>query len=349
MKSISLDDYQFSDLLNLVNNVFYPLTKYPNKKELTDIIVNQKYKKKFFPFPIFFSVNKKIYTKIKNENKINLIYKKKKIAIIKNINFFTLNKNLIFKNLIPYKLKNHLYFKSYRKIFSFVSFDIFKLIKKNLKHKFFISPKAFKIKNKITKKNYLASFHTRNVPHRAHQWIHSYLLKKYKKLLIQPLVGQYRDGEFADDVIIRMNKIAAKGLSSMQKKVFVIPFFSYPRYGGPKEAALHALVRKNYGCSHFWVGRDHAGLKKYYKIYESRDYCKRVETKLKIKIVSLNEPKLCCICNKISIRKCCKSSKMKNISGTMIRNYIKNNKKIPENFMIKKISKKLSKNSLISN
>ena len=56
----------------------------------------------------------------------------------------------------------------------------------------------------------------------------------------------------------------------------MIPFFSYPRYGGPK-AALHAVVRKNYGCTHFWVGRDHAGYKNFFKKYESQKFCKKNE------------------------------------------------------------------------
>ena len=79
----------------------------------------------------------------------------------------------------------------------------------------------------------------------------NFLLKKSDTLLIQPLIGQYKIGEYKDDTIIKTNKIIAK---TYKKKVQVIPFFSYPRYAGPKEAALHAIVRKNYGCSKFWVG-----------------------------------------------------------------------------------------------
>ena len=103
-------------------------------------------------------------------------------------------------------------------------------------------------KNKIST---LASFHTRNVPHKAHEWIHNFLFKKFGALLIQPLIGQYKKGEYSDDLIIKTNKLALKKFNS--NKVFSIPFFSYPRYAGFREAALHALVRKNYGCSHFWV------------------------------------------------------------------------------------------------
>ena len=76
------------------------------------------------------------------------------------------------------------------------------------------------------------------------------------------MIGQYKKNEYSDELIINSNKLAASLFKS--KKVISIPFFSYPRYAGYREAALHAVVRKNYGCTHFWVGRDHAGYKNFY-------------------------------------------------------------------------------------
>ena len=91
---------------------------------------------------------------------------------------------------------------------------------------------------------------------------------------------------------------------------YVIPFFSYPRYGGPREAALHAIVRKNFGCSHFWVGRDHAGYKQFFKKYASQKFCKQITKKLKINIVAVKEPYYCSkkkfIVNQCSCKISCK-------------------------------------------
>ena len=86
-------------------------------------------------------------------------------------------------------------------------------------------------------------------------------------------------------------------------------FNSYPRYAGPREALFHAIVRKNYGCTHFLVGRDHAGVGKYYKKYQSQKFCKKYKAKLKIKIISFNEPYLCTTCNKIINKKCLKEKR----------------------------------------
>ena len=136
------------------------------------------------------------------------------------------------------------------------------------------------------------------------------------------------------------------------KKVFSIPFFSYPRYAGYREAALHAIVRRNYGCSHFWIGRDHAGVNKFYGYKQSQNFCYKHQKKLDIKIIPGNEPLYCLKCNTIKNTKCVKSKCTKKykvkISGTKIRNLLKQNKKIPSYLMDFKISKLLSKKSLIN-
>ena len=97
--------------------------------------------------------------------------------------------------------------------------------KKNFFHKNFISPKQFKekFKAKLKKNSNLAGFHTRNVPHAAHQWIHKFLIRKYSKILIQPLIGQYKKNEYLDKIIKKTNLIAAKMYNN--KNALYVPFF----------------------------------------------------------------------------------------------------------------------------
>ena len=98
---------------------------------------------------------------------------------------------------------------------------------------------------------------------------------------------------------------------------------------------LHALVRKNYGCTHFLVGRDHAGVKNFYKKYESQKIAKKFERKLGIKILTFDEPFFCKTCKNIINKKkhTCKISLVKKISGTFIRSQILKNKKISTDLM----------------
>ncbi len=337
---------QYSDFLNITNDVFFPLKNFVNKHEFNSILNKQKFKNYFFPFPIFFGLSKKKYNVIKNKKNLILTYKSQEVALVNELNFFTINKKLFGKKIFGKKFNNHLYFKLFKEEnYKFLSFKINKIFKNNNTLEKFIKPSDFK--KKIRKLKYLPSFHTRNVPHTAHQWIHQLLFKKYNSLLIHPLIGQYKKGEYKDNYILKTNQKASKMLNSLN--TFCLPFYSYPRYGGPLEACLHAIVRKNYGCTHFWVGRDHAGYKDFFRKYQSQIFCKKVEKKINIKIISEKEPFYCKIHKQITNRcksKQCEINKIL-VSGSKIRQILLKKKKIPEYLMSKKISKMLNYKSLI--
>jgi sulfate adenylyltransferase len=351
MNKINITKNQFSDLINLFNDVFLPLKNFVTKEDFLKIINKKKFKNHFFPLPIYFGVTKDIYLKSKKKNDFNLYYKGKYLLNIYNVKFYNLDKKKICKKIYGVNYLKHPYSKKFiSENYRFISFDFKKVNQTNLKHKFFFPPSSLKKKIKINKISTLASFHTRNVPHKAHQWIHSFLFKKFGALLIQPLIGQYKAGEYSDKLIVKTNQLASKEFNS--EKVFSIPFFSYPRYAGYREAALHAIVRKNYGCSHFWVGRDHAGIKNFFGYKQSQKFCYKHQEKLDIKIIPGNEPVYCLNCKTIKNtkclrRKCSKKHKIK-ISGSMIRELLIKNKVIPGYLMDSKISKLISKKSLIN-
>ena len=174
------------------------------------------------------------------------------IAIVRLKSLFKIDHKIYGKKIFGKNFKNHSYYSKFKKEnYAFIDLEYIKLEKKNLKDKNFVPPIKFKkrINFKNKKKKSLAGFHTRNVPHSAHQWIHQFLIKKYSNILIQPLIGQYKKNEYLDQIIKKTNLIAIKMYP--RKKAFYLPYFSYPRYGGPLEASLHAIVRKNYGCTHF--------------------------------------------------------------------------------------------------
>tara|TARA_B110000003_G_scaffold226014_1_gene226920 strand:+ start:2660 stop:3700 length:1041 start_codon:yes stop_codon:yes gene_type:complete len=345
--NFKLNYKQYSDFINVTNGVFNPLKNFVNKKQFNSILKNQVLNKSFFPYPIFFGLSIKQFKEIKNKKILILEYRSKVVARVNKLNFFEIDKNLFGIKIFGRNFKKHPYFKIfYNENYKFLSFNIYKKFNSKDLPKNFVSPVFFK--KQIKKVKFLSSFHTRNVPHSAHQWIHNYLFKNYGSLLIQPLIGQYKRGEYKNQYIMRSNLKAARILQS--KNVFCIPFFSYPRYGGPLEACLHAIVRKNYGCTHFWVGRDHAGYKNFFSKYQSQKYCKSKQNKIGITIVSKKEPFYCkvrkIITNKCNSKKCNKQKIL--ISGSKIRYLLLKNKKIPEYLMSKDISKLISSKSLIN-
>ena len=174
------------------------------------------------------------------------------------------------KGIFPFKTndKKHPGFKHFLNTNEyFIHAKIFDFNKKIMKKINFTNPNY--IKNIILKKKIktIAGFHTRNVPHKGHEWIHSFGLSKCDSLLVQPMIGQFRKNEYKDKFILKTNQYLINNVYK-RKNVFFGLYNSYPKYGGPREALLHAIVRRNFGCSHFLIGRDHAGVKNYYKKYE---------------------------------------------------------------------------------
>lgn len=126
----------------------------------------------------------------------------------------------------------------------------------------------------FTEKDWLrvVGFHTRNPIHRSHEFIQIQALKSIAAdgLFIHPVVGKKKKGDFDARVIIRVYELMLKKFYPKNKVVFAV-YPTYSRYAGPREAVFTAICRKNYGCSHFIIGRDHTGVGDYYPPQASQE------------------------------------------------------------------------------
>lgn len=183
----------------------------------------------------------------------------------------------------------------------------------------YYSPEASKQYFKQAGWKKVTGFQTRNPLHRAHEYLHRIALEVSDGLFIQPLLGWKKSGDFTAEAVFAGYRKMLEDFYP-HNRVLLGSLRTAMRYAGPREAVFHALVRRNHGCTHFIVGRDHAGVGGYYGKYEAQDFALSFDD-LGIEILPLCGPFYCRHCGGIVTEKTCGHSGagIEDVSGTNMR------------------------------
>jgi sulfate adenylyltransferase len=267
-----------NDIENIADGIFSPLEGFVGEQDFESIVKTGRLKNGLaWTVPIILDIDDQKSRKIKDAGQVALASSdSEKFAILHVEEVYSFDKITCAKSIYQTDDIKH---PGVEKMINMKDrlvggkVDVLKRIEQSPLRKYRMTP--VKTREEISRKGWksIVGFQTRNVPHVAHEMLQKAALNLYDGLFVNPLIGKKKQGDFKDEVILS-TYIALMDNYYPRDRMMFVTLHTDMQYAGPKEAIHHAIMRKNFGCSHFIVGRDHAGVGNYYHPFAAHEIFK---------------------------------------------------------------------------
>ncbi|MGB8953452.1 MAG: sulfate adenylyltransferase [Candidatus Aminicenantales bacterium] len=274
LPSVRLDSESVSDVENIAFGVYSPLEGFLGKEDFC-YILNQMRLSSDYPWtvPIVLDVDKEEAKKFREEEDILLVNDAgDPIAILHLEEVYEYNKEEMAKKVFQTMDVSHPGVAKVKQMKEFLLAGKIDLIQESPTpfSRYRLSPKETRILFREKGWRTVVGFQTRNTPHIGHEYVQKTALTFTDGIFINPVIGRKKKGDFKDEVILASYEELIKNYYLKERAVMAILQMEM-RYAGPREAIHHAIIRKNFGCTHIIIGRDHAGVGNYYSPYAAQD------------------------------------------------------------------------------
>ena len=320
--SIEIDREDAQELDNIAYGVFSPLVGFLDKGDFESVIARGRLMDDTpWTIPIVLDLNRSELEGSEQGSTLGLVYNGHPTATLEIDDVFTFNRSEFSKHVFGTTDTNHPGVAKVNDMKDILVGGKIRLIRDigNPYPDYTLSPKQTRALFEEKGWKTVVAFQTRNPPHLGHEYVQKTALSMTDGLFINPLIGKKKSGDFKDEVILESYKALMENYYPSDHATMSV-LHTEMRYGGPKEAIHHAIMRKNFGCTHFIVGRDHAGVGDYYGPFDAHaifdDY-----PDLEISPIFFRSFFFCKKCNSIANEKVCPHTgdDIVNFAGKRIR------------------------------